>query len=237
MKNFSFRLFVLAIIITTLFSSCKESSNQARLAFVSDNIILPDSSTAYFWGDIMNGDSVIFSNYKHLPILKNVTEYKIDTLYVQAYIYGVNDTTEISKYYIIDKVTKEEETGKMSVNAHFGRFSLFPYEEIPFPITFIYSKENCPFIVEYKYIWIVAKKRYADHHAISGMVYHQKTQESKVGSVNLQKSFMYLNRTFMNWKNPKYNTFIFKDTIIPVLNKYDLLKDKELKVENIIELQ
>ena len=236
MKNNSFRLFVLVIILTAVFSSCNDSSNQARLAFVSDNTILPDSSIAYFWGDEMNGDSVIFSNYKHLPIIKNVTEYKIDTLYVQANIYGVNDTTEISKYYIIDKVTREN-SGSLSVIAHYGRFSLFPYEEIPFPITSIYRKENCIFTVEYNYMWTVAKNRYTDHHAISGMIYHQKFKKSKDGPINLQKSFMNLNRTLMNWKSPRYNTFIFKDTIVPVLNKYDLLKDKELTIEKITDLQ
>lgn len=41
----------------------------------------------------------------------------------------------------------------------------------------------------------------------------------------------------MNWKSPQYNTFIFYDTIVPVLNNYELLKDKKLKVEKIIDLQ
>lgn len=144
MKNYSFRLFVLAIIITTAFGSCKDSNNLARLAFVSDNIILPDSTIVYFEGDIMNGDSVISSNYRYLPIIKNVTGNKIDSLYVQANIYGENDTTEISKNYIIDKVTKEN-SGCFSVIAHYGIISLFPYQEIPFPIISIYSKENFVF--------------------------------------------------------------------------------------------
>lgn len=237
MKNILSKIIFAVIAIVFIFCSCDNSSKIARIGFVSNETVLPDSSL-YYWGDTMDSDSIIFSNYKYLPLLKNLSDIKVDTFIVQVDIYGIKDTSEISKYYIIDDV-KKEDSGSLSVLAHYGRFYLFPYEVVPFPISSISCKnENRPITVEYDYFWRTSNsKLQKGHSAIIGIVYHDKSKNPTLATENPQKSFMYFVGPALNWKRPNNNTLIFKDTIVTKMKNIDLLKEKELKVEKILDLQ
>ena len=224
------------ILITSFaFFSCGNNNNDTQISLVSDETILPDSSFV-FWGDTMNDDMIVFSDYKYLPKLKNISGTKVDTLIVQATIHGLRDTSEVSRYYIIDDVSREKETNNYNVIAHYGKFTLNPFEVIPFPITSIEARNaNRPFIVSFDFYWNVKNgKGKMWKRTIVGVVYHNKPIDDKTP---LQKSFILLSRSLLNWQDLQQNTFIYKDTIIPLVRRYDILRNKELSINEISELQ
>ncbi len=222
-------LYANVFILVFLLYSCSEKNNHADLKFLSDGIILPDT-TIYWWGDIMENDSAVFSNYDNIPIIKNMSDEKIDTLYIGVDIYGVSDKSEISKYYIIDSISREE-TGSLTVKAHYGKFTAYPGEEIPFPIISISSKtENVPFHIQYNILWISQKERFVRNNNLIGFVYNMNIKDSKLRVKDPEESFI---RSFLslisNHKKPNPSTLICRfsrfQPIVTLSNPELLLKD------------
>lgn len=228
MKIISYILAMTTIVIL-FFSSCHHSQTKDTITMVSDDTILPDSVNV-FWGDISRGDTIVYSSCKHLPLLKNLSNTVIDTFFFAVKVVGITDLSQISKYYKIDSVGKEE--GIYSVSLVYEKTKVNPYEVIPFPLKYS-SNENLA-VVLYSYYYNKAKSK-------KGKVGHSRLVLVKyspdiVSDYNLQYDFMDLSRRFLNPKNLGCNVFIFRDTLVEV-KRYDMLSGNDMKARKLTDLQ
>lgn len=233
MKSTFHKFLAIILFFSFMAISCDNDDNP-KLSFVSNEISIPDSCVV-FWCDLMEGDSIIFSNYKHLPKLKNNCSNEINNIYIEVDIYGIKDTTEINRMYVIDDVIKED-SGHLSVKAHLGKFDILPQEELAFPIISIYTpKENCAFLITYTCHYI--QTQHIHKKVLCGVVYHEGNKYQNLAPTNPEISFLNMARSYIDWQYPRYNSLIYKDMVIPYIEKYDLLKEKDIKIQSISELQ
>lgn len=230
-------LLMLSLVSLALFSSC-DSEKQARIDFISKDSILPEGSSI-FWGDTMTGDSVFFSSYKYLPKITNNSDVKIDTFYLDVQFHGISDVKEISKYYVVDSIIQEKGSDFLTAYAHYGKFTLLPHEEVPFPVTQISShNQNRVLMVRYTYFASnIGNLKEIHSRSMICYILHEKSEKGSIIKKDNQRTFIALSRTLLPWKNLGKNTWIYKDTIVPEIKNYDLLKGKELKINKISELQ
>lgn len=220
----------MTVLAVFFFSSCNYTPTKASIAMVSDETILPDSVNI-FWGDISKGDTVIYTSYKHLPFLKNISNSVIDTLYLAVRVFLISDLSQISKYYIIDSVEKEEDTYTVSLVYENPRVN--PYEVIPFPLKYSLSNDQVS-LVQYSYYYNNkgSRKGKVGHNQVLLVTYPSE----KALDNRRQYYFMDFSRRFFNTKNLGRNVFIYKDTLVEV-KRYDMLSGNDMKAQKLTDLQ
>lgn len=240
------RTFLLTVFaLSLLMFSCSENKN-AKLAFFSENVILPDNSTI-FWGGVTQNDTIYLSKYNDLPILKNVSDIFIDTLLLCVTIDNLKDTSSISQYYLKDYIKFNTETRTYTARLRYAFNSLRPFQEIPFPITLLQRTElnnkiqnadnlkyAIPFHLRYDFYYNIKSSQkgvIVRNINLVGFLFDKRSKR------NLQKDFLDISRRLINWRKNGKNSFIFNDTIVGEIKNYDLLKGENLIIEKIKDLE
>lgn len=230
----------LVIFICLHFHSCTNKKETSPvLAVCASGQELSDSLEFLSFGFNLIGDSVVFNDMNEmLPVLQNTTSLSSEKFALFVAI-KCSFKVDLSMYYVVDEIVEKEEEGyKYNIYyIHYNHYKLDPYEKVPFPITKISSikDDNVMCVMNYTYFMGDNEDKRGLTNVLIG--FHRMCDNSKLAPKEPQYSFMAISRPYLNYYNPRYMSFIYKDTIIPSITNIDPLRGKNISIHKLIELQ